>query len=73
MAAKTKANKIPRVRVVRGAPTLSPVASHVRSAGRSIRPAAREALAFAMGMWPLWMMMAFSLGLIWAFALGESP
>ena len=76
MAATTtraKVKKLPRARVVRGVEGPSPVASHVRSAGRSMRPAARDAMAFMVGMWPLWMMMAFSLGLIWAFALGESP
>lgn len=66
-------NKLPRARVVHGVEDMSPVASHLRNAGRSMRPAAHEMMAFVVGMWPLWIMMAFSFGLIWAFALGESP
>jgi hypothetical protein len=37
------------------------------------RPAVHEALAFAVGMWPLWVLALSGMGLVWFLAMTASP
>lgn len=65
--------RLPVVRVVSGVDSHHSFRSRVRSAIRSARPPVRSAIETAIGVWPLWVMGVFAMGLIWAFALGQSP
>ena len=59
--------RLPPARVVTGVDSASSFqfVSRLRSAGRSLRPPVREALAVMVGVWPLWVMAAAGAGLIW--------
>ena len=67
---------IPSARVVGGLEShpSAPVRWFLRSAGRSMRrPAVHESLAFAIGMWPLWVLAGGGMGLVWFLAMSQSP
>lgn len=64
---------LPVVRVVSGVDSHQAFRSRLQSAARSARPAVRTVIEVTVGVWPLWAMCAFAFGLIWAFALGQSP
>jgi hypothetical protein len=68
--------KLPAARVVGGLEEhpSAPVRWFLRSAGRTMkRPAVHEALAFAIGMWPLWILALSGLGLVWFIAMSSAP
>lgn len=69
----TQVPGLPAVRVVKGVDRHRPLRVRLRGPARSIRRAARDALAVMIGVWPLWLLGLFAFGLIWAFALGASP
>jgi hypothetical protein len=64
---------LPVVRVVSGVDSHQAFRSRLQSAVRTARPAVRGAIEVAVGVWPLWAVCAFAIGLVWAFALGQSP
>ena len=65
--------RLPVVRVVSGVDSHHSFRSRVRSAVRTARPQVRTAIEVAIGVWPLWALFAFAFGLVWAFAMGQSP
>ena len=64
---------LPVVRVVSGVDSHQAFRSRLQSAVRSARPQVRTAIEVAFGLWPLWAVAAFAIGLVWASALGQSP
>ena len=64
---------VPVARVVSGVDSHQAFRSRLQGWVRSARPQVRTAIEVAVGVWPLWAMFAFAFGLIWAFALGQSP
>jgi hypothetical protein len=65
--------RLPVVRVVSGVDSHHSFRSRLRSAIRTARPPVRAAIEVAIGIWPIWVMTAFAMGLIWAAVLGGSP
>jgi hypothetical protein len=64
---------VPVARVVSGVDSHQAFRSRLQSWVRSARPQVRTAIEVAVGVWPIWAMCAFAFGIIWAFALGQSP
>ena len=65
--------ELPPVRVVSGVDQAYTLRARLRDAARSMQPSVQEALAVAVGLWPLWLLGLFAFGLIWGFALASSP
>jgi hypothetical protein len=68
--------QIPSVRVVGGLEEhpSAPVRWFLHKAGRTLRrPGVHESLAFAIGMWPLWVLGGAGMGLVWFLAMTQSP
>ena len=64
---------LPVVRVVSGVDSHQAFRSRLQSAVRTARPQVRTAIEVAVGVWPIWAVCGFAVGLVWAFALGQSP
>lgn len=67
--------RIPEVRVVGGdgdwdRPSLR---SRMNGAVESVRPAISDTVSVIFGLWPLFAVMALTIGLLWSAALGGSP
>lgn len=63
----TRSN-LAHARVVQGVDP-QPLRARLRGARRTMRPAAE----IAVGLWPLWVIGVFALGLTWVFALAAAP
>ena len=69
----TRRRSVPVARVVSGVDSHQAFRSRLQSAVRTARPQVRTAIEVAVGVWPIWAVCAFAIGLVWAFALGQSP
>jgi len=66
-------SRIPRARALAGAQTRPTLASWLRRFRKAMAPGVHDALALAIGLWPLWVLTAGGMGLVWFMAMAQSP
>jgi hypothetical protein len=66
-------SEVPAAYVVTGPSAGPPVRLRIGEALAPLREAGRDAVQLFFGLWPIWVVLSFGMGLVWAFAMGDSP